>query len=618
MTSAFEEIRSIINNCPKLFHLRNDLPLFLHTDASDVGIGAYLFQREDNDNGSSTEYPLKYFSKALQGAQKRWSTAEKEAFAIYTACKKFEPILQDRVFTLRTDHSNLTYISTAGSSKVLRWKLALQEFQFFVEHIAGVHNTVADILSRNPAAEEVSNVLVTTTNATIPQVYRNLIGKVHNSVMGHHGVSLTIAKVKRLLEQMQKNKECPEGLDQSILEKHKWPKMRTHVDMFIKSCPGCQKQDQHIPRIVTTPFSTNAWQPMDIISIDSIGPFPESKEGYQYVITIIDDFTRFVELFATKSTTAIEAAQVLVQHFGRYGIPNQIRSDNGSQYVNETINNLMEILEVERDLITPHSHEENGIVERANKEIIRHLSAILYDKDHQTSDWPIYLPLVQRIINATKHEAIGMSPAQLLFCNNVQLDRGLFIPAESNDQHQNMNEWISKMVQRQQEVIEMAKRVQSKVISERQSKQLSSESTKFAVNSLVLLRDPNRKDKLQTRWIGPFRVVNVNNDTYTIQHLINQRTRKVHLSRLKQFQEGAEDPLLTAAKDKHQDIVETILQTFPPKKGRAINNYRFRVKWRGEEDDITIEPYANLKRNIVFHNYLRENHLENLIPREYQ
>ena len=125
-----------------------------------------------------------------------------------------------------------------------------------------------------------------------------------------------------------------------------------------------------------------------------------------------------------KGTTAEEAAECLLQHFGRYGLPFSVRSDNGPQFVNETIKSFLDRLGVDHDLTTPYSHEENGIVERSNEEILRHLSAILYDRSMATSEWVKFIPFVQRIINASKHSATGVSPAELLFGDNATLDKG--------------------------------------------------------------------------------------------------------------------------------------------------------------------------------------------------
>jgi RNase H-like domain found in reverse transcriptase/Reverse transcriptase (RNA-dependent DNA polymerase) len=136
---AFNVIQQQISDVQKLFFLNDTDPVFLQTDASDYGIGAYLFQRV---NG--IDIPIVFFSQALTEDQCRWSTLEKEAYAIIRAFEEFDYLIRDRFFTLQTDHKNLIFINSSGSAKVLRWKLSIQEYDFDIEHIEGKKNIVAD------------------------------------------------------------------------------------------------------------------------------------------------------------------------------------------------------------------------------------------------------------------------------------------------------------------------------------------------------------------------------------------------------------------------------------------------------------------------------------------
>ena len=111
--------------------------------------------------------------------------------------------------------------------------------------------------------------------------------------------------------------------------------------------------------------------------MDSIGPFPADKIGNQYVHVMFDCFSRFVELMPTKSTTANEAAYAMLQHFGRYGLPDRILTDRGSQNRNDLIKELCTYLNIEKLETHAYSHQENSTIKRANKEIVRHLKNIL-------------------------------------------------------------------------------------------------------------------------------------------------------------------------------------------------------------------------------------------------
>ena len=127
-----------------------------------------------------------------------------------------------------------------------------------------------------------------------------------------------------------------------------------------------------------------------------------------------------------KGLSAEEAAGCLINFIGRYDEPEQIVCDKGSQFINDLFYYLKNSIGFTLDNVLSYSKEENGIVERANKEVLRHLLAfVMHRKMHKI--WAKVLPLVQRIMNSTVHSALRVSPAQLLFGNNAtQLERNMF------------------------------------------------------------------------------------------------------------------------------------------------------------------------------------------------
>ena len=129
---AFEVCQQAISNCQELYFLDDTATPIVQTDASDYGIGGYVFMVTDGK-----VRVIRYFSKALQGAQLNWSAREKECYAIYYGVKQFEDLLDNRHFILKTDHKNLTYINVTLTGKVLRWKLYLQDKDFHLMHVPG-------------------------------------------------------------------------------------------------------------------------------------------------------------------------------------------------------------------------------------------------------------------------------------------------------------------------------------------------------------------------------------------------------------------------------------------------------------------------------------------------
>jgi transposase InsO family protein len=155
---------------------------------------------------------------------------------------------------------------------------------------------------------------------------------------------------------------------------------------------------------------------MECINIDFVGPYPDGG----YVLVIIDCFTRWLEVFAVERATGELATFSLLQHFGRFGAPAQIRSDRGSHFVNSVIREFLKMICTENCLTLAYSKEENALVER-------HLRAFTFDSN-TVDNWCTSLPMVQRIMNATFSDRTKLSSAKILFGNAINLDRGIFAP----------------------------------------------------------------------------------------------------------------------------------------------------------------------------------------------
>ena len=86
-------------------------------------------------------------------------------------------------------------------------------------------------------------------------------------------------------------------------------------------------------------------------------------------------------LFPTVDATAASAAQALLQHFGRFGAPHQLRSDNGPHFVADFIREFLNLIGTQHCLTLAYSKQENSFAERYNKEINRHIRALTFDNN---------------------------------------------------------------------------------------------------------------------------------------------------------------------------------------------------------------------------------------------
>ena len=112
-------------------------------------------------------------------------------------------------------------------------------------------------------------------------------------------------------------------------------------------------------------LTTSTYRLIKCLNIDFSGPF--SDKGY--ILAIVCTFTRWVELYLTTDAIALSAAECLIKHFGRFGVPRQLRSDNGPHFIAAVIKEFLTLVGVEQCLTLAYSKEENAIVGCYNKEI---------------------------------------------------------------------------------------------------------------------------------------------------------------------------------------------------------------------------------------------------------
>ena len=118
----------------------------LLVDASNYAVAGVLTQPGE----SGANHPVAFFSWKLDKTQQGWSTVEKEAYAALKSLQRVKQWVFGRKITVHSDHNPLTYLteSSPKSAKLLRWALALQEFEVSFQYRAGKDNVVPDLLSR--------------------------------------------------------------------------------------------------------------------------------------------------------------------------------------------------------------------------------------------------------------------------------------------------------------------------------------------------------------------------------------------------------------------------------------------------------------------------------------
>ena len=121
-------------------------PYVIEVDSSSGTVGAALLQTVEGQGNK----PIASASQKLTSTQRLWSTIDLKRFAAIWALQKFQKWIFGKPVTVYSDHNPLTYIteSATKSAKLMRWALALQQFDVTFRFKAGRQNIVADCLSR--------------------------------------------------------------------------------------------------------------------------------------------------------------------------------------------------------------------------------------------------------------------------------------------------------------------------------------------------------------------------------------------------------------------------------------------------------------------------------------
>ena len=142
------------------------------------------------------------------------------------------------------------------------------------------------------------------------------------------------------------------------------------------------------------------------MAIDLVGPFERSKHGFKFLLTAICCGTRYLEAVPLKTIDAREVAEGLLEIFSRTGVPRQLLSDQGSQFIGALMENLTGRLGIEKLVTSPYHPQANGVVERLHKT----LNGIIRKAVSRKLDWAEQEKYALYAIRSTPSRMTGYSP----------------------------------------------------------------------------------------------------------------------------------------------------------------------------------------------------------------
>ena len=224
----------------------------------------------------------------------------------------------------------------------------------------------------------------------VPESFRTKILSLAHDKIGH----LSVRKVKYLIRQ-----------------NFSWPHLTGDVAAHCKSCEVCQRMSKTRPRKVPLVERQIMTEPHESLAFDIVGPLPLAKGGCQWILTCLDQATKWPEAIPLKSITARSIAREMLNLFARTGIPREILTDQGTQFVGSLVTKLCKELGVDQIHTTPYRPESNGLIERMHKT----LGSVLRKCASEGKDWVVQLPFVMFTLRAAPNRDTLFSPYELLY-----------------------------------------------------------------------------------------------------------------------------------------------------------------------------------------------------------
>jgi len=321
-----------------------------------------------------------------------------------------------------------------------------------------------------------------------------------------------------------------------ILRSYHWPGIRKWVEDKVKRCNACTRSRMSLPLPAFAspglPSFATTW------AFDFVGPYPRSKEGYNYLLTAIELSTGYPEAFPCRTNSAKEFARVFCYHIVcRYGMPAKILTDWGSHFINEATYYMASLLRISHIKASKGNSRGNSRLERKHRPINQGIIASLIAHQCPKSKWPQFVHPILLTLRTRRPEGKQNSPAEL--CMGFQPK----LPRDAPDVKASGSRDLRSICKDVREFYERIKTLRTVAANDDLEKRLNSSERKQAlrlpvidIGSLVFLHSSQNVDghttlgKLDSNWVGPYSVIAlVGIHSYLLQHLeTNRVTKPIH------------------------------------------------------------------------------------------
>jgi hypothetical protein len=638
---AFEDLKAAFTTAPILVHPDFTKAFYMETDASDFALGAVLSQMGEDGK----LHPIAFYSRKFSAAEINYEIHDKELLAIVDSFQEWRHLLEGAAHpvVVYTDHKNLEYFTSARvlNRRQARWNMSLSRFDFTITYRPGKQQGLSDALSRRaylaPKAGDAAFDQQCTTLLQ-PERFRLCAMSMALPIDAdfHRDIQMASTqdplfcrtkqhpdndkfKIQDNLLYFEDRVYIPEGsLRLRVLQSRHdfpaaghfgfnktlelvsrdfwWPQMWKAVKDFVLSCDTCSrsKNPRHRPYGLLQPLPVPQ-RPWSSVSMDFITDLPPSAT-FDAICVVVDRLTKMAHFIpCRKSISGEETAKLFLDNIYRYhGLPDDIISDRGPQFISRFWRSLFEILKVDIKLSSAFHPQTDGQTERVNQVLEQYLRCTI---NYQQDDWTSYLSLAEFAYNNSIHASTQQTPFYANYGYHPKLDM-LASTGDKNPAAENLAKHLSEI----QAILKMQLQ-QAQDLYKTSADRLRKKSPAFHVGDKVWLLRRNIKtnrpcDKLDYRRLGPFCIQEqINPVAYRLELPASMKVHPVfHVSLLEAYKESTisgrlqPSPPSVEVEGHDEYEVEEVLDS-----RRRRGKLQYLIQWRGYDiNERTWEPAANL------------------------
>ncbi|GBM17882.1 Transposon Tf2-9 polyprotein, partial [Araneus ventricosus] len=557
--NAFNTVQEIILKKPTLKNFDPNLPISLITDASKIAICGILLQKKDN-----VFYPLEFFSRKLTPAECKYPSIRRELLAIYASVKHFHDQLLGENFELLTDAKPLTEYQSVDKKPeiVARWLLYLGTFSFTPTHIPGSLNP-ADFLSR--VVEEnslnVNNITLfqpndklSLQNISIEQKQDAILSKIMNDLSVNKQCKQYFLDVNSgllMIKNAHKNKKkivnrivIPKSLIKVCIEtahaphfgvrktfefirhKYQWKGMYLDTKNFCEHCEKCLENKPKAKLTQTQMIPKRNLAPGQCIAIDVVGKLPRSTDNKNFILTIIDHYSRYLEAYPLQNITSRTIINCLNKYFANFGLPKFLITDNATNFISNEMVEFLDRLNIQHRKSSIYYPMANGLLERAHRTMKESLASMC----ESTFQWSEKLLFFKLYYNNSIHSVTKFAPAEIFFGRkqNLPLD-SFFEPVTVENESKYLKNIRNNMCSIRNEFAKNEEQYFKNNAPHIKGRKVPN----FNLGDKVFVKNFSHPHVFQEKYKGPFEIIKIlRNNNYVIKSLKDNKTMKLNVSKI--------------------------------------------------------------------------------------